>query len=113
MQSQPAFASIPTFQRQFQVISPPLQIQNRPLPNRFPLLTKTTAGDFGQMVGKTRRCGKKGKSLSMIVGNFGYFGSKLVSRKIDKSLWAIKDLVYELNFSFKMKSTTCSSLQYH
>jgi hypothetical protein len=51
IQSQPAFESIPTFQRPFLVVFPSLQIQNRPLPNHFPLSTKTTAGDFGQKVG--------------------------------------------------------------
>ena len=54
IKSQPAFPSIPTFQRPFLVVCSPLQIRNRLLPKAFPtffLSRKTTAGDFGQ---KTR-----------------------------------------------------------
>ena len=34
-------------------------------------------------LGPPRRWGKNRKSISMIVGNIGYLGSKLVSREID------------------------------
>jgi hypothetical protein len=59
-----------------------------------------------------RRCGKKGKSFWMMVGNFGFLGSKWVSRGI-KSFWAIMDLVKELKSSLKIESTTSSSVKYH
>jgi hypothetical protein len=60
-----------------------------------------------------RRCGKNGKSFSMMVGNFGFLGSKWVSRGIEKSFGTIKDLVKKLNSSLKIESTTSSSVKYH